>query len=160
MRLTILAIGRLKSGPEQELCARYLDRLARTGLSVGLDYAGLSEFPESRGPTAAERKRDEATRLADALPDRAALIVLDERGRDLATADLSERLARLRDDGRRDLALVIGGPDGLDDSLRQRAELVLSFGRLTWPHQLVRVMLAEQLYRVVTVLSGHPYHRE
>lgn len=160
MRLTILAIGRLKAGPEQELCARYLDRLAKAGPSVGLDYAGLSEGPESRGPTVAERKRDEAGRIVGALPERAALIALDERGRDLATADLSGRIARLRDEGRRDLAFVIGGPDGLDDSLRARADLVLSFGRLTWPHQLVRVMLAEQLYRVATVLSGHPYHRE
>lgn len=160
MRLTILAIGRLKAGPEQELSTRYLDRLAKAGPAIGLEYAGLAEWPESRAATAAARKRDEADRLVGAIPERAALIVLDERGRDLSTADFAARLARLRDDGRRDLALVVGGPDGLDESLRARADLVLAFGRLTWPHQLIRVLLAEQLYRAVTVLSGHPYHRE
>ena len=89
----------------------------------------------------------------------AALIVLDERGKNLGSTDLAEKIGGLRDGGRRHLALVIGGPDGLDPALRGEAELVLSFGLLTWPHQLVRVMLAEQLYRITTILAGHPYHR-
>lgn len=160
MRLTILSIGRLKAGPEQELCARYLDRLSRAGPAIGLEFASLVELPESRAAAVAERKRDEAKRLAASLPERAAIVVLDERGRTLSTAEWSDWIARRRDDGARDLAIVIGGPDGLDEELRAGAALALSFGRLTWPHQLVRVMLAEQLYRVTAVLSGHPYHRE
>lgn len=160
MRLSILATGRLKAGPEEALCARYLDRLAKAGPAIGLDWAGVTEWPESKLASAAERKGEEARRIAAALPDRAALVALDERGRDLSTAELAARIGRLRDDGRRDMAFVLGGPDGIDESLRARADLVLSFGRLTWPHQLARVLLAEQLYRVTTVLSGHPYHRE
>jgi 23S rRNA (pseudouridine1915-N3)-methyltransferase len=160
VRLSILSIGRLKAGPEQELCARYLDRLAKAGPAVGLEWASSVDLPESRAGSAAERKRDEARRLLAALPERATLIVLDERGRQLSTADLSGWIASRRDDGTRDLAVMIGGPDGLDDEVRTRADLALAFGRLTWPHQMVRVMLAEQLYRVATVLSGHPYHRE
>lgn len=160
MRFAILSIGRLKAGPEQELCARYLGRLAKAGPAIGLEVVPLVELPESRAGSAAERKRDEARRMMALIPERAAAIVLDERGRDLSTADLSGWIGQRRDDGVRDLAIIIGGPDGLDDEVRSRADLVLSFGRLTWPHQLVRVMLAEQLYRVATVLSGHPYHRE
>lgn len=160
MRLSILTIGRLKAGPEQELCGRYLDRFAKSGPAVGIDFAGMTEWTESRAQTAPERKREEAGRFLDSLPERAALIALDERGRDLSTTDLATLIARLRDDGRRDLAVMVGGPDGLDESLRARADLVLALGKLTWPHQLARVMLAEQLYRVTTVLAGHPYHRE
>ena len=89
----------------------------------------------------------------------AALILLDERGKNLSSADFAERIAGLRDGGRKSLVFVIGGPDGLDDLARARPTLIVSFGALTWPHQMVRVMLAEQLYRAVTILSGHPYHR-
>jgi 23S rRNA (pseudouridine1915-N3)-methyltransferase len=160
MRLSILSIGRLKAGPEQELCARYLDRLAKAGPAVGLEWTSSVDLPESRAGSAAERKRDEARRLLTALPERATLIALDERGRQLSTADLSGWIASRRDDGARDLAVIVGGPDGLDDEVCTRADLALAFGRLTWPHQLARVLLAEQLYRVATVLSGHPYHRE
>ncbi len=160
MRLSILSVGRLKAGPEQELCARYLDRLAKAGPAIGLEWSAGVELPESRAGSAAERKRDEARRLLAALPERATIIVLDERGRHLSTADLSGWIALRRDDRARDLAVIIGGPDGLGDEVRSRADLALAFGRLTWPHQLVRVMLAEQLYRIATVLSGHPYHRE
>jgi 23S rRNA (pseudouridine1915-N3)-methyltransferase len=159
MLIAVHAVGRIKAGPEQELAARFLDRFARSGPAVGLEFAGVSEVPEGRAPSAGERRRDEAGRLGARIADGAALVLLDERGRNLTSPDLAGRIAAFRDGGRRNLAFVTGGPDGLDSSLLDRADFVLSFGQLTWPHQLVRVMLAEQLYRAVTILSGHPYHR-
>ena len=114
---------------------------------------------ESRAQCAAERKREEGDRLRQHLASGAALILLDERGKNISSEDFATRIAALRDGGRRAMTIAIGGPDGHDPSLRETAELVLSFGAQTWPHQMVRVMLGEQLYRVATILSGHPYHR-
>ncbi|KQT87505.1 23S rRNA (pseudouridine(1915)-N(3))-methyltransferase RlmH [Aurantimonas sp. Leaf443] len=159
MRVSLAAIGRMKAGPERELVDRYLQRFGATGGPVGLDYAGLSEFPESRGAQAEMRKREEAARLAATLPEGAASIVLDERGRTLSSEEFARAIADLRDGGRRGLGILIGGPDGHDPALRQRADLVLALGRMTFPHQIARILLAEQLYRAVTILSGHPYHR-
>jgi len=159
MLVAVHAVGRMKAGPEQELAARYLDRFAKSGPAIGLEFSGVMEIAEGRAQSADERRRDEAGRLRAQLAKGAALIVLDERGKSLGSADLAEKIGDLRDGGRRHLGLVIGGPDGVDPALRGEAELVLSFGLLTWPHQLVRVMLAEQLYRITTILSGHPYHR-
>lgn len=159
MRITLFAIGRLKAGPESELSTRYLDRFAKAGSAIGLDFARVIEVAESRAASADLRKREEATQLERNLPDGAALILLDERGKTPDSPEFADRLAQLRDDGRRDLVLAIGGPDGLDPALHARADAVICFGRMTWPHQLVRIMAAEQLYRAVTILSGHPYHR-
>jgi 23S rRNA (pseudouridine1915-N3)-methyltransferase len=159
MLIAVHAVGRMKTGPEQELAARFFDRFAKSGPAIGLEFSGVSEIAEGRAQSADERRRDEAARLRAQTAKGAALILLDERGRNITSADLAARIRDLRDSGRRMAAFVIGGPDGLDPSLRQDAELLLSFGQLTWPHQLVRVMLAEQLYRATTILSGHPYHR-
>lgn len=159
MRITLFAVGRLKAGPESELTSRYLDRFAKAGGALGLDFARTIEVVESRAATAELRKKDEATQLLRSLPDGAALILLDERGKTPDSPGFADLLARLRDDGRRDLVLAIGGADGLDPDLLARADAVISFGRMTWPHQLVRIMAAEQLYRAVTILAGHPYHR-
>ncbi|BDA86607.1 ribosomal RNA large subunit methyltransferase H [Aureimonas sp. SA4125] len=159
MRLTVAAIGRMKSGPERELADRYIGRLGKSGGPLGLDFAGLSEYPESRAGTVAERKRDEAVRLVAGLADKTVLVVLDETGKTLSSEGFAAELAQLRDEGVRDLALLIGGPDGLDPELRARARLVLSLGRMTFPHQIARMLLAEQIYRATTILSGHPYHR-
>lgn len=159
MKLAIHAIGKLKAGPERELAARYRERLARAGPAVGLEFAGVTEEPESRAQTAPERMREEALRLKAILSADAALILLDERGASLSSQDFAARLAAMRDGGCRAAVLAIGGADGHDPSLRREAELTVSFGAATWPHQLVRIMLAEQLYRAVTILSGHPYHR-
>ena len=159
MLVAVHAVGRMKAGPEQELAARYLDRFAKSGPAVGLEFYGVSDIAEGRAQSSDERRRDEAARLRAQFPKGTALIVLDERGKNLGSADLAQRIGDLRDGGRRGLAFVVGGPDGVDPSLRGEAELVLSFGLLTWPHQLVRVMLAEQLYRIATILAGHPYHR-
>lgn len=159
IRIAVHAVGRMKAGAEKELAERYFQRLAKAGPAVGLEFAGVGEASESRARTAAERRREEGQRLLEAAAG-ASLILLDERGRNLSSRQIADRLATLRDGGERRLVVAIGGPDGHDEALRRQAALCLSFGAQTWPHQLVRVMLAEQLYRVVTILSGHPYHRE
>ena len=158
MRLSIHAVGRMKAGPERELADRYLGRLAKAGPAVGLEFSGVAEIAESRAREVDERRREEAASLA-AHRAGAALILLDERGGNPSSEELAAAIARLRDEGRKHLVLAIGGPDGHDASSRRAADSVLSFGAQTWPHQLVRVMLAEQLYRAATILAGHPYHR-
>jgi 23S rRNA (pseudouridine1915-N3)-methyltransferase len=159
MLIAVNAVGRMKAGPEQELAARYFDRLAKSGPGIGLEFAGVVEIAEGRSQSADERRRDEAARLRAGIGSDAALIALDERGKSITSEQFASRVAALRDGGRRAAAFVLGGPDGLDPAFRAEAELTLSFGQLTWPHQLARIMLAEQLYRAVTILSGHPYHR-
>jgi len=159
IRIAIHAVGRMKSGPEKELAERYLDRVAKAGPAVGLEFAGLSETPESRAKSPAERKREEGRRLLE-LAEGSALVLLDERGNNLSSRDFGTRIASFRDSGMRQMVIAIGGPDGHDENLRDKADLSIAFGAQTWPHQLVRVMLAEQLYRVITILSGHPYHRD
>ena len=159
MRITLFAVGRLKAGPESELASRYLDRFAKSGAALGLDFARTIEVAESRASTPELRKREEAAQLTRAMPEGAALILLDERGKTPDSPGFADMLARLRDDGRRDLVIAIGGADGLDPDLHAKADAVVCFGRMTWPHQLVRIMAAEQLYRAATILSGHPYHR-
>lgn len=159
MKLIIHAVGRLKAGPERELAERYFERLEKSGPGVGLEFSGVTEIAESRAQTATERRREEGQRLQTQLQPGTALVLLDERGKNLPSEELAGRLGLLRDSGRKAMLVAIGGADGHDASLRDQADLVVSFGALTWPHQLVRVMLAEQLYRVTTILAGHPYHR-
>ena len=152
-------MGRLKPGPERELAERYLDRLARAGGAVGLEYGGTTEHAESRARTPAQRAREEAGKLLADVAGGSALIALDERGRNVDSAAFAKLLGGWRDSGRGAVALVIGGPDGLDETVRNAADRTLSLGAMTWPHQIVRLLVAEQLYRAVTILSGHPYHR-
>lgn len=159
MKISVFAVGRMKAGPEKELADRYFERFSKSGPAIGLEFSGISEVPESRAQGTAERKREEGDRLRQHLVPGAALILLDERGKNISSEDFATRIAALRDGGRRALTVAIGGPDGHDPALRETAELVLSFGAQTWPHQMVRVMLGEQLYRAATILSGHPYHR-
>ncbi|PWV98354.1 23S rRNA (pseudouridine1915-N3)-methyltransferase [Hoeflea marina] len=159
MRITLFAVGRLKAGPEQELAGRYLDRFSKAGPVLGLELARVVEVPESRAQAPEQRKREEMRELYKTLPDTAVLILLDERGKTFDSEEFAGLMGRFRDDGRRDAMIAIGGADGHDPELRQRADAVLSFGRMTWPHQMVRIMAAEQLYRCATILSGHPYHR-
>lgn len=159
MRVGLIAIGRLKTGPEKELSARYIDRFAKAGPAIGVEFSRLLESPESRATTADARKREEASFIRKALPEASLLVLLDERGKDLDSAGFAQQIGLWRDSGKRDLMLAIGGPDGHDPALHDRADLLLSLGRMTWPHQIARILLAEQLYRAVTILSGHPYHR-
>lgn len=159
MKITLHAVGRMKSGPEKELADRYLERFAKAGPAIGLEFAGVAEIPEGRGQTASERRREEGQKLQAHLHTGSALLLLDERGRSFSSEEFAGRIGLLRDGGRKALVVAIGGPDGHDQSLREQADLVISFGELTWPHQLVRVLAGEQLYRAATILSGHPYHR-
>jgi len=155
VRLHLCAVGRLRAGPERALVDDYLGRFDRTGRSLGLGPAVEHEVEDRKGGGPAA----EAALLTRAIPSGAALAVLDERGRQMSSPDLAGVLARWRDAGRQEAAFAIGGADGLDPALRDRADLVLSFGAMVWPHMLVRAMLAEQLYRAATILSGSPYHR-
>jgi 23S rRNA (pseudouridine1915-N3)-methyltransferase len=155
MRLHLCAVGRLRTGPERALVDDYLSRTDRTGRPLGLGPVTEHEVEDKRGGGMAA----EAVLLAKAIPDGAALCVLDERGKVLSSPEFADQLAAWRDGGRQDVAFVIGGADGIDPGLRARADLAISFGRMVWPHMLVRVMLAEQLYRATTILAGSPYHR-
>lgn len=155
MRVTICAVGRLRAGPEHELISDYLQRFDRTGRALGLGPAKIIEVEDKKGGGMAA----EAELLARAIPQGALTLTLDERGRLSSSPEFAADLAGWRDGGRQDLAIVIGGADGLAPALRDRADHSLSFGRMVWPHMLVRVMIAEQLYRAATILSGAPYHR-
>ena len=156
MRLTLVAVGRLRDAtPEATLFRDYQTRFDRTGRALSLGPLTLTEVEDRRGTGMA----GEATLLSRAVPAAAVMVVLDERGRTLSSPDLAAELARWRDGGRQDAAFLIGGADGLDLALRDRADLSISLGPMVWPHMLARVMLAEQLYRAATILAGLPYHR-
>ena len=158
MRLSLLAVGRLKSGPERELVERYRQRIDAMGRSLGLTGLDHAEIAESR----ARREHDRRLEEASALLDRArssVLVVFDERGKSPSSEAFAARIRQWRDEGRPGIACVIGGPDGLDPAVRRRADLVVSFGALTMPHQIVRALVAEQLYRALTIIARHPYHR-
>ena len=159
MRLLLTAIGRLKAGPERELCARYIERAAAAARGVGLTGVELRELDEGRARRPEDRKVEEARALRAILPPGARLILLDERGKSVSSEAFAADMGRARDSGIPALVLAIGGPDGFDPALRAEAAQVLAFGAMTWPHQLVRIMSAEQLYRAITILAGHPYHR-
>lgn len=151
MRIVILAVGRIKPGPERSLFDHYAGRIAAPLRVV--------EIEAKRTVTAEERIRREAVLLAAAIPARARLVALDPKGEMLTSAELALRIGRFRDSGAAALAFLIGGADGLERALLAQADLVLAFGRATWPHFLVRAMLAEQIYRAETIRAGHPYHR-
>lgn len=151
MRLYLAAVGRLKSGPHQALAQHYAERLTSP--------LTIREVEEKRPLPPGELKAREGALLLAAVPARATLVALDERGKQFASEAFAHRLAAWRDGGVADLAFLIGGAEGLADEVRQKAELVLSLGAMTWPHLLVRGMLLEQLYRAQQILAGHPYHR-
>jgi 23S rRNA (pseudouridine1915-N3)-methyltransferase len=159
MRIIVAAVGRLKKGPETELSERYRKRAAQTGRQLGLRDVEIIEIRESRAPDPAKRMLEESIALANIIPQEAVVVLLDSRGDITDSASFAAHLARWRANGRPAVVFLIGGADGLAINLREKADLRLSFGTATWPHQLVRVMLLEQLYRVTTMLTGHPYHR-
>lgn len=156
MRITLAAVGRAKAGPARELYDTYAARL-RSG---PLGPMTLREVEERRPLDPDQLRRREADLLLGAIPRGARLIALDERGKTLSSNDFARLLGRWRDDGIQDLAVAVGGAEGLDDSVRRAADLVLSLGPMTWPHLMVRALLAEQLYRANCILTGHPYHRD
>jgi 23S rRNA (pseudouridine1915-N3)-methyltransferase len=159
MRLIVAAIGRLKAGPERELAERYRDRVAKAGRAVGLRDIEIIEIRESKATDVGRRVLEESIALANITPERAIVVALDERGENLDSGSFTGVLRTWRDAGRADVVFCIGGADGLGEDAKRRADLKLAFGAATWPHQVVRIMLLEQLYRAVTILAGHPYHR-
>jgi 23S rRNA (pseudouridine1915-N3)-methyltransferase len=158
VRLAIVAVGRLKDGPERELVERYRGRIGGMAGSLGCSGLDLVELPEARGRREDDRRAEEALAIRARIGG-AATIVFDERGRSLGSEAFAARLRDWRDASRPAMACIIGGPDGLDQSLRDAADLTLSFGAMTLPHQIVRALVAEQIYRALTILAGHPYHR-
>lgn len=159
MRIEICAVGRLRAGPEKTLLDDYVARAGAAGRGIGITRLGLMEVEEKRRLDGAALRNSEAALLKAALPRGAFVVALDERGRTEPSEAFAKRLARWRDDGVSDLAFVIGGASGLSPAMREEASHLLAFGPMTWPHMLVRVMLAEQIYRAMTILAGHPYHR-
>ena len=154
MRIRIVAIGRLRAGPEASLIDDYLTRYERTGRSLGLDMVQVEEFEARKGGQA-----EEAALLLKSLERSDFVVALDERGKTMTSPQLADRIADVRDAGLRDMAFVVGGADGLTPDVRDRADLIMSFGKMVWPHMLARVMLTEQLYRAASILAGAPYHR-
>jgi 23S rRNA (pseudouridine1915-N3)-methyltransferase len=159
MRIVVAAIGRLKQGPERDLAERYRKRAADAGRGVGFRGVEIVEIRESKAREPDKRMIEESIALANVIPEGAICIALDERGESLDSVGLTGSIKRWRDAGRPAAVFVIGGADGLGGALRDRADLLLAFGAATWPHQLVRIMLLEQIYRSATLLAGHPYHR-
>ena len=156
MKILIAAIGRLRDGHEAALTADYLQRAGAAGRQLGIKSVDLIEVEAKPSGD----PRAEAGALFRATPDNSRKILLDERGAEWASRQLAEKLARWRDDGLACATFWIGGADGVSQSVKDNADEKLAFGRQTWPHRLVRVMISEQIYRAVTILSGNPYHRD
>jgi 23S rRNA (pseudouridine1915-N3)-methyltransferase len=159
MRIVVAAVGRLKQGPERELAERYRKRASDAGRSAGLSAVDIVEIRESRAGDAARRMIDESIAIANVIPQHAATVILDARGESLSSATFAGRLQGWRSEDKPAVVFIIGAADGLAPTLRDQASLAIAFGAATWPHQLVRIMLLEQLYRATTILAGHPYHR-
>jgi len=158
MRIALVCVGRLRAGPERELFDRYFKRLGEGARGIGIAGVDLREIDESRARRPEDRREEEAAALLGAAAPGAMLVALDERGASPSSAEWAAEIGRARDASRPFYAVLVGGPDGLSNSLRAKADRVVSFGAMTWPHQLVRVMACEQLYRAMTILSRHPYH--
>lgn len=159
MRLAVAAVGRLKSGPEADLVADYAGRIRAVGRAIGVAEFTIVEVEAPKGLEAPARKARESTLLLAAIPAKGRRAALDERGAQFSSAAFAKLIGDWRDRGAPDAAFLIGGADGLEASVRESAEAVVAFGKATWPHMLVRAMLCEQIYRAMTILSGHPYHR-
>ena len=159
MRVAVIVVGRLKQGPERELADRYFERFDEAGRKLGFRELAVHEIPESRARDAATRIAEEAAAIAAAIPEKSVLVALDEHGKSIDSATFARQLGDWRDQGIANTIFAIGGADGLSPDLQRKAKLRIAFGSATWPHQMVRVMLLEQIYRAATILAGHPYHR-
>ena len=159
MKLIIGAVGRQKAGPETELVARYQDRAQKAGRALGLSGPDILELTESRARSVPERKSQEAEQLLKALPAGCIIVALDENGKNLPSEAFAKLIDKHRNEGNPAMAFVIGGPDGHGRALLDQAHVKLALGAMTWPHQLARILLTEQIYRAITILTGHPYHR-
>ena len=159
MKIVVVSIGRLKQGPERELAERYRERFDDIGRKLGFRGLEIHEISESRARDAATRISEEAAAISAAVPEKSVLVALDERGKSIDSTSFAQHLGRWRDEGIATTIFTIGGADGLSPDLQRKAKLRIAFGLATWPHQMVRVMLLEQIYRAATILAGHPYHR-
>src|ERR1700709_744918 len=159
MRLVVISIGRLKQGPERELAERYSERFDDMGRKLGFRGLEIHEIPESRARDAATRIAEEAAAISALIREKSVMVALDERGQSIDSTAFARHLGRWRDESVANTFFLIGGADGLSPDLRRKAKLNPAFGAATWPHQMVRVMLLEQIYRAATILAGHPYHR-
>ena len=159
MRLVIATVGRLKDGPERALFEKYRDRFEPLGKRLGLAPVAWHEIGESRAADVAKRRDEEGAALLKLVREAEFIIALDERGKHLTSDQFARTLAKTRDGGAKAAGILIGGPDGLSQAVRDAAKVQVALGAMTLPHQLVRIVLAEQLYRAATILSGHPYHR-
>ncbi len=155
MKLHLCVVGRLRRSPELTLIDDYLDRFNKTGRNMGLGPANIIEVEDKKGGG----MDAEADLLRRVIPKGALTMVMDERGKLVTSPQFATKLGDWRDNGQRDLAILIGGADGLSPALRAEADFALSFGKMVWPHMLARVMLCEQLYRAASILAGSPYHR-
>jgi 23S rRNA (pseudouridine1915-N3)-methyltransferase len=159
MKIGLVVVGRLKAGPERDLASRYAERFEALARGLGLSGPFIIELSESQARSVGERKTQEAQAILAAVPADAMVIRLDERGKTFTSDAFAQKITALRDEGRKSLFFLIGGADGFGDAVAARAPDAMSFGQMTMPHQLVRVLLLEQIYRVSTIMSGHPYHR-
>jgi len=159
MRLVVICIGRLKQGPERELADRYRERFDDIGRKLGFRGLEVHEIAESRARDVSARITEEAASIAALMPDKHVLVALDEHGKSLDSTGFARQLGRWRDEGSANAVFMIGGADGLSPELQRKAALRIAYGSATWPHQMVRIMLLEQVYRAATILAGHPYHR-
>jgi 23S rRNA (pseudouridine1915-N3)-methyltransferase len=159
MRLIIAAVGKARAAPEQQLCDLYCERARGLGAKLGFTKLDCAVVDTSRTARPHARSEEEAAKLIAKSPLGAHRVALDEKGRTMMSEAFAAHLAKLRDRGTRDAVFLIGGPDGLAPSLKESANERMAFGPQTWPHLLVRAMLAEQIYRAFAILSGHPYHR-
>ena len=162
MKLILCAVGKLGATTENAMARDYLSRATQTGRALGLGPADLIEVEarKAKNLSSAQLKAAEADAIRAALADGGILIACDERGEPLTSRAIAQRVEKYKDRGERRVIFLIGGADGLDPDLRKEAAFSLAFGPQTWPHALVRVMLAEQMYRAVTILAGLPYHRD
>lgn len=152
MNIEIIAVGRMKKGPEGEILETYIKRCPWP--------IKITEVEERRPIKGAERMAREGDLILNAIPKGATVIALDERGKKMRSTSFAEKIRNYQDQGSTNLVFLIGGADGYDPKVKERAQLKISFGQLTWPHMIMRAMLAEQLYRASTILQGHPYHKD
>ena len=159
MRLLILCVGNARGASEGALTDDFITRAKNMGRGMGISDVAVEEITVSKHRETPKRMQDEAERLAARIPDGAQVVLLDAKGKGMTSTDFAEMIGALRDAGTKHLVFVIGGPDGLGKLPRIKPGRSLAFGPQTWPHLMVRAMLSEQVYRALTILAGHPYHR-
>lgn len=158
MKLKVISIGQLKNNPILEIQRDYESRILSLSKSVGIKNLEIKELPISKKSSIKERQKEEAKIISQHIKQNNLNVFLDGKGENINSVDISQIISKSSFDGK-DLVFFIGGPDGFDEKIIKVANKIISFGRVTWPHKLIRIMLLEQLYRGVTILNNHPYHR-